>query len=329
MRYTSCNWINGGLDFRPDSIVLCCFSWLQGYEEFVLVENYQGGKIDWVKLFDKKRKLIDLQKSGQAADFCKNCIYQEERDWLDDDSINCLLLNHWTNCNSSCIYCDFGKEHEFFNQQQPYDILPILKDMKENGILKVIEGSFVSFGGGELTVLKNCDEILNFLIDTGFRNIRINTSGIKYSNAIENALKNNFVDVVSSVDAGSSEIYKKIKRVDCFEKVWQNLKKYAQSASNKKNVKAKYILIPNINDTKKDLDDFFDCVLKNELEAVSFSVEKNWSSDIPENTLVHSDMAKKIYDLLLYAENKAQNLNMPVELYSEGIGFKNLIENNR
>ncbi len=125
MRYTSCNWINGGLDFRPDSIVLCCFSWLQGYEEFVLVENYQGGKIDWVKLFDK---------SGQAADFCKNCIYQEERDWLDDDSINCLLLNHWTNCNSSCIYCDFGKEHEFFNQQQPYDILPILKDMKENGI---------------------------------------------------------------------------------------------------------------------------------------------------------------------------------------------------
>ena len=329
MKYTSCHWINGGLDFRADSIVLCCFSWLQGYEEYVLVENYRGGKIDWAELFNKKRALTDLQKKGKTAKFCENCIYQEERDWLDDDSINCLLLNHWTNCNSSCIYCDFGKEHDFYNQQKPYDILPVLKEMRENGILKAVEGSFVSFGGGEPTVLKNFDEILNFLIDTGFKNIRINTSGIKFSDAIMSGLQNNSVDIVSSVDSGSAEIYRKIKQVDCFDKVWQNLHNYAKIAANKNNVKAKYIIIPNINDSKKHIDDFFDCIEKNNLSAVSFSVEKNWANNTPAPVFKQSEKAKEIYDLLLYAENKSEKLGLNIELYSEGIGFKNLMENNK
>ncbi len=326
MRYKSCSWINGGLDFRPDSIVLCCFSWLQGYEEYVLVDNYFGEKIDWAKLFEKKRALIDLQKSGKTADFCHNCIYQEERDWVDDDSINCLLFNHWTNCNSACIYCDLGQEHEFYNRQKSYDILPILKDMNENGILKIIDGSFVSFGGGEPTVLKDFDEILNLLIEVGFKVIRINTSGIKYSKAIEDGLKNKSVDIVTSVDSGSAEIYRKIKRVDCFDKVWQNLKNYAKSAANKNDVKAKFIIIPDVNNTQKDIDDFFDCVEKNDLRAVSFSVEKNWANDTPAEIFRETDKAKKIYDLLLYSENKSRELGLFLELYSEGIGFKNLMQ---
>lgn len=326
MIYTSCSWINGGLDFRPDSIVLCCFSWLQGYEEYVLVDNYFGEKINWTKLFEKKRTLINLQKRGETADFCRNCIYQEERDWLDDDSINCLLFNHWTNCNSACIYCDLGQEHEFYNRQKPYDILPVLKDMKENGILKIIDGSFVSFGGGEPTVLRNFDEILNLLTDVGFKVIRINTSGIKYSQAIEFGLRNKTTDIVTSVDAGSAEIYKKIKRVDCFDTVWQNLKNYAKAATNKNDVKAKYIIIPDVNDTKTEIDNFFNCVKKHDLQAVSFSVEKNWSNNTPAEVLRNSDKAKKVYDLLQYCENKSRDLELFLELYSEGIGFKNVME---
>ncbi len=323
MRYTSCHWISGGLDFRANSIVLCCFSWLQGYDEYVLVNDYHGGKINWQELFEKKKKLINLQKEGKTADFCKNCIYQEERDWVDDDSINCLLFNHWTKCNSACTYCDFGKNHKYYNRQKSYNILPILEEMRENGILKVTEGSFISFGGGEPTVLENFDEILNLLIDVGFKNIRINTSGIKYSKAIENGLMKNAIDIVTSVDAGEQKIYKTIKQVDCFDRVWNNLKKYTKSAAQKTNVKAKYIIIPDINDTKKNIDDFFECVKRHELSAVSFSVEKYWSCNTPQ--LANTQKAKEIFNLLLYAENKTKELGLNLEIYSEGLGFKKLM----
>lgn len=328
MKYTSCDWINGGLDFRPDCIVLCCFSWLQGYEEYVLVDNYHGEKIDWSELFEKKRNLINLQKQGKTADFCKSCVYQESYDWDDDDSINCLLLNHWTNCNSACIYCDFGNEREYYNKNQAYDILPILEEMKEKNILKLTERSFVSFGGGEPTVLKNFDNVLKFLVDFGFKNIRINSSGIKYSAAIENGIKQGRVDVVISVDAGSSQIYKNIKRVDCFDKVWQNIANYAKSALEKNRVKAKYIIVPNVNDSQKDIDEFLNCAAAANLSAISFSVEKYWSTTETEK-LVETEKAKQIYELLLYAENRAKQLNFEIELYSEAIGFKNLMKDNK
>lgn len=325
MKYTSCDWINGGLDFRPEQIVLCCFSWLQGYEEYVLVDNYHGEPIDWEKLFEKKRQLINMQKQGKTTVFCKNCIYQKEHDWIDDDSINCLLLNHFTNCNSSCIYCDFGNNKQEFENLVTYDIVPILQDMKNKGFLKVTNRSFVTFGGGEPTVLKNFDNVLTFLIDEGFKNIRINSSGIKYSSAITNGLKNDVVDVVISVDSGSKEIYQKIKRVDCFEKVWGNIAEYAKSALNTAKVKAKYIIVPDVNDTQKDIDDFLQYAVKSELKAISFSVEKYWSTTEPEK-LVNTKKAQEVYSLLQYAENRAKDLNFEVELYSEGLGFKNLMQ---
>lgn len=324
MIYKSCDWINGGMDFRQNSIVLCCFTYMQGYQEYELVSNYNGGKIDWNKFFQKKHELIEIQKNNQSAIFCENCIYQEERDWDDDDTINCMIFNHWTNCNSACIYCYFGQEHDFYNKQSYYDVIPILEDMEANGILKVIPSSFVSFGGGEPTLLKNFDRIIQIIKRNNFPTIRINSSGILFSDTIAESLEDNTVNVCISPDAGSKDMYLKIKRVNCFDVVWDNINKYITRASDSNNVKVKYIIIPNINSTKKDIDDFFKMADKNKVSSVCLSVEKNWLSDLEQNK-IKNNQAIEIYDLMTYFETETFKRGFELEIYSEGLSFKEFI----
>lgn len=323
MIYKSCDWISGGLDFRQNSIVLCCFTYMQGYDEYELISNYNGEKIDWEKLFRKKHELIELQKANTPAPFCQNCIYLTKRDWADDDTINCMIFNHWSNCNSSCIYCYYGQNHDYCNSQKYYDIVPVLLDMEANGILKVVHGSFVSFGGGEPTLLKDFDQIVNIVKRNNFPKIRINSSGILYSKTIENGLKDNSLNVCISPDAGTREKYLQIKRVDCFEKVWENIRNYVSFAEDTNNVKVKYILIPDINDSQADIDDFFRMAEKSAVTSVCLSVDKTWTADIlPENP--RSEKEYKIFNLMNYFEKKSAEIGLETELYSEGLSFKQL-----
>lgn len=324
MIYKSCDWISGGLDFRQNSIVLCCFTYMQGYDEYELVSDYHGEKINWVELFRKKHELIERQKNNNPAEFCNNCIYLENRDWVDNDTINCMIFNHWANCNSSCIYCYYGQNHKYFNQQVYYNILPILEDMETNGILKVIPSSFVSFGGGEPTLLKDFDKIIHLLVRNNFPKIRINSSGIKYSETITKGLCDKTLNICISPDSGSRGKYKQIKQVDCFEQVWKNIGSYVKNASDKNDVMVKYIIIPDVNDTKKDIDDFFYMVQKYHVSSVCVSVDKTWSADLDES----SDKSKELYifDLMKYFESLAYNQNLSFDMYSEGLSFQKYIE---
>ena len=324
MFYKSCDWISGGLDFRQSSVVLCCFTYMQGYDEYELIPDYHGEKINWTDLFRKKHELIERQKADNPADFCNNCIYLTERDWVDDDTINCMIFNHWTNCNSACIYCYFGQNHDYYNKQPYYDIVPVLEDMEANGILKVVQGSFVSFGGGEPTLLKDFDKILNILKRNRFPKIRINSSGIKYSEPIVNGLADNTFNVCISPDAGSREKYRQIKRVDCFENVWNNIAKYVQSAANTNDVKVKYIIIPDVNDTQKDIDDFFAMAEKTGVTSVCLSVDKTWTADLDEKIKEPKEL--EIFELMKSFENTAKARNLDFEMYSEGLAFKNFLE---
>lgn len=297
---------------------------MQGYDEYELIPNYFGEKIDWENLFKKKRELINLQKSNESADFCKNCIYLEERNWQDDDSINCMIFNHWTNCNSACIYCYFGQNHNYYNNQKYYDIVPVLEDMEANGIIKAIDSSFISFGGGEPTILKGFDKILKIVIRNGFKKIRVNTSGILYSEAIAKGLENKNLNICISPDSGSRNKYKQIKQVDCFDLVWANINKYIKSSTDKNDVKVKYIILPNINDSKKDINEFFETAEKNNVSSVCLSVDKMWTDTLTEENK-NNQKELEIYDLMNYFEQKSNSLGYQLELYSEGLSFKEFI----
>ena len=132
-----------------------------------------------------------------------------------------LTINHFTKCNSNCVYCAIGRKTEDIS----YKLLPLLKDMvKENLIDK---SCLFNWGGGEPTICSEFEEISSFLHKNGFRQA-INSSGIEFSQTILEGLKDGSMSIQISPDAGTEETYSKIKRQNNFNKVWENIKKYAQ-----------------------------------------------------------------------------------------------------
>ena len=116
MRYKSCQWVNRCIEFRTDSLRLCCYAYLQGREtehQTIIKENYHGEFLSPAEIFAIKQKYKNMHKNGEYLDACKDCIYLQEKDWDDDDYINHFTFNHWTKCNCSCSYC-YTRDERFF-----------------------------------------------------------------------------------------------------------------------------------------------------------------------------------------------------------------------
>lgn len=313
-KYYSCYWLNSGIHFTKDNVRFCCYEYLHSKNENIIFDKYNGEIIDYDKFFEFKDNYKNLAKNNDIHPNCKGCIYLEEKEWDDSNYFDHFLFNHWLNCNSNCFYCEQSYFPKHYRRQY-YDVYPILIDMKKNNLLKATNESCVVFGGGEPTLLSEFDRLVDLFMNENFYNIRVNSSGIKYSISLENALKEGAASLVVSPDSGSKDVYKKIKRVDAFDIVWKNISKYSKKAKNPDSVKAKYILIKSVNDNKNEIDKFFNLCIKNGVKSVSLSVEQHWYfKEFP-------NMHPSVYELISYFEEKAKKLNLSVELYCEAISI--------
>ena len=308
MRYKSCYWIESGINFDIDTYKICCLYSAKGGGNTIVKNNYKGEPIDWDNFFNFKKRIKDLHKSGKIYPKCEGCILLEERDWPDDHTkISMINLDYWTKCNSRCSYCHTMNDKEAYNKFKNYNFLPILKDMIKRDILR--PNGHVSFGGGEVTLLKEFDKLLNIFMDYGFPLTRIHSSCIKYSRAIEKGLKNGRVDLIVSIDAGSKEMHEKVKQVKSYDKVWKNLKRYASNQRNPLAVKVKYIVIPGLNDDKKEIELWLKKAKENGINCVLQEIESKWFYARRDN------VPDEIIDFFNYTKEKAENLGLKYELY--------------
>lgn len=308
MRYKSCYWIEAGINFDINSYKICCQYSPKGGGNTIVEDNYKGKPVDWNKFFEFRRKLKELYKSGKIYHKCEGCILLEDRDWPDDDSkISMINLDYWTKCNSRCSYCFTMKDKKHYNNFKNYNFLPILKDMIKKDILRPY--GHVSFGGGEVTMLKEFDKLLNILIDFGFPLIRIHSSCIIYSKSIEKGLKKGCVDLIVSVDAGSKEMHERVKQVKSYDKVWKNLKEYASHQKNPDGVKVKYITIPTVNDSKDEIDLFINKAKDNGINYILQEIESEWFYQRRE------DVPDEVFQFFNYAKEKAESVGLQYGLY--------------
>ena len=139
-----------------------------------------------------------------------------------------------------------------------YNIFPVIKDKVDKGVLS--KNATVTFGGGEPTILQEFEELVYLLLDYDVYNIRIHSDGIKYSPAIEKGLKLGKITLITSLDSGSKEVYERIKQVPCYDKVWQNMAKYAKTKNGL--IRTKYVLIPGVNDSLAEIKNFMNCAYR-------------------------------------------------------------------
>ncbi|MBQ9245728.1 radical SAM protein [bacterium] len=307
--YYSCPWIEHGLVFFKYKLAMCCNCGHEGSSQPLIRNNFIGQRIDWERIFKVKDMYRKFHKKGKFHTGCLSCPYLEEKQWDTSRYIDNLYISHWTDCNSKCIYCFEANNPEQFKGKRPYSVLPIIKDMQERGILR--PGGIISFGGGEPTLLDEFEDIVNYLLDNYYWGIRVHSSGIKYSPALARAINEIRAYVVVSVDSGSKETYKQVKRVDCYDKVRETIRKYALQTTflGRFLVSAKYIIIPGINDNVQELDSWMKANYDAGLYTTVLDLEEGWYLQNRNNIPEH------LYQLIEHARKQAKKYNSNFELY--------------
>ena len=157
-------------------------------------------------------------------------------------------------CNAKCIYCAFAY---YRNEHQLYNVLPIMNQLIEENILS--QNAHVCFSGGEPTISEEFELLFSKMSSYVDSQLEVLTSGIKYSESIANAFINNKVKLLISLDSASPDVYKKVKLVDAFDKVINNIKTYIKYSNNaKSSITLKYIIIDGVNDDINEICKFLD-----------------------------------------------------------------------
>lgn len=307
MRYKSCHLIEHGISVNVDSIQACCLS--RGFDKglLMIVPEYKDNKINWNELFDIKRKQRQAQQKEDLS-ACEGCYNLREEDWDDEDYISFINFDHWSQCNSNCIYCGVQAN----KPKTKNNILNAVKELIKQGKFK--NNGEITFQGGEPTILKEFDDLLNLFIKQGSK-VRIHSSGILFSRAIREGLKKGVVTVVISPDSANRETYKTVKRVDKSDKVWDNIKHYRKNLKDdfKNLVKVKFIIIPGVNDSFEEVTDFLNKIEKLDIKSVIVDVEYTYANTNAGKISPH------VYLLMDYIQHFCEERNISYDLYDSAL----------
>ena len=299
------------------------------------IQGYLGpkkSKVDWEKLFEKKKRLVEGMRNGEIPSFCKGCHWIEEFDENSENQfltdfepyIDIVWLGNFNECNARCMYCSAFEAISKKITTKDYGVIELLKEMFKKKIYdpQRILNSSISFSQGEPKLLKNFESILKLCEKYGNENVALYTNGIIHSRMVEKLLKYKSkvrIRIVISLDSGSREVFKKIKFVDKFDSVVKTIKRYAKSL-NKENSSAlgiKYIIVPYVNDNKEEIDKFFDlCVNKLGVKYLITDLEEKWfvrhNGEVPEY----------LKDLLRYFRDKCIDNGIQFEFFDRALVTK-------
>lgn len=310
MKYKFCEQLKKSIFFDSNAIVHCCNC--TQVKDTVFLENYKGEKIDWNKLIQEKLYCQQLAKEGKYPyKACEKCHMWREDDWDEGGYLNEIIISHWTACNCNCFYCYSAQDKQKFNSYKPYNLFEILQDLEKNNLLDFNKQDcgMVRFLGGDVAVLADFEEIINLFIKAGAKKIYIPTSGIKYIPVIEKVLKQGIAEVIVSPDSGNHELYKKIKRVDKYNQVRENMEKYAKAAQGNSVFKSKYIVLPYVNDKKEYIDEWLEECLNLGIKYIADDFEDNFVSKFA------NQIPKHIPELLDYIHIRADELNLKINRF--------------
>lgn len=279
MKFKCCSTLLHSMNFQPNSLMAC------GYYYFL---NYKGGLFDIEDYRVARDKITDMLKRGEIPKGCQTCGILAEREWDESIGIDMLEISHRYTCSvCDCIYCIATdadpKKKAFYNKLKPYDIRPVIINLRNNNIF--FPNSTFCVNGGECAEYPK-DE-LNWLVYLAFKQkakLSFLSSGILYSKTIEDALALTDSAIKVSVDAGTKDIYAKVKRVPAktFDTVWKNLEKYIKAAQKRvenggdSKVFIKYIIIPGINDNIEQAQAFLDRCNAINCKYIDVSLEIHW-----------------------------------------------------
>lgn len=339
-KYLSCKELESSLFLAPDELRSCCQRFFHNGKmrgDASLLKINKGDVPTSKKILDARNRIFeDIQNKNSES--CTGChhLYERETKPKFDNSLDHLSVEQHTFCNLRCSYCS----PMFYGGEKPnYNVLNLVKLLKQDGYFQNLKQ--VVWGGGEPTLDKSFELLVNEINSETNPEIyhRIFTNSVRYSEALANFLKKGLVKIVTSIDSGTPETFKKVRGRVKFEEVFVNLQKYSEINPNK--ITIKYILTDH-NKSEEELESFVNKCVKFNLDNCAYQISMDYKSEIIElDTLkkisyligqLKKNNIKKIFcDDHIARRFKTLNSDQKVELekYVELNKIKNVIINNQ
>ncbi|MCD7739889.1 MAG: radical SAM protein [Candidatus Gastranaerophilales bacterium] len=216
-----CEKLYSDILFWPFSVHTCCHCTKIPYSP-PLIFPVIPDKFSFANYLTTIGNIMNSNQTSKAP--CAGCKFLKKQlvpQFKYEKNITFFTINHFTKCNSNCVYCGIGRKTEDIK----YKLLPLLKQIFNEKL--IADNCLFNWGGGEPTLCSEFEEIARFLHKNNLRQA-INSSGIIFSPTILDGLKDGSMSIQISPDSGTQETYLKIKRQNNFNIVWDNIKKYSQ-----------------------------------------------------------------------------------------------------
>jgi MoaA/NifB/PqqE/SkfB family radical SAM enzyme len=259
MKYRSCQFIeacalnfNGMMNSDKPVITICC----ENIENRPGIAYEETPEKTLSAFIDMCADVIDQSKKSSPNHICSECANFKYGDWDSFDGIvkYVNLSMYPSPCQCKCIYCDvhdsemsrFSREEHSVYYDRLFDLLEYADSQK-----LISPTATWQVSCGEITIHPYKKRIMDLVRN---RRTLYYTNCFMYDEGIAENLKTNpFSGINVSLDAGTLETWLKVKGVDNFEEVTNNLFKYANNCSFRSQITLNYIILPGIND---NLDDY-------------------------------------------------------------------------
>lgn len=275
--YYSCEWIESGLAFNRRDLHACLI--VHHGRGFPKLCDYNGGEIPWDEVDAARAEIIRNNQADGHPD-CVGCPYLVRRKWPEPRfNIEQVGIANFAKCNIYCNYCFLQTQdpESYKDGLDPYDVLPAINEMIRDG--RLAPNATFDWGGGEPTIYPEFDPILELVTERGAKTW-VHTNGVRFPRPLMNGLPAEQIGIICSVDAGYPETYKRMKRVDVLERVWQTLRKYIDAGCE---VHVKYI-VKEENCSPPELEAFL--AQAQEIGAKSLIVDTDYDFPDPSESVV-------------------------------------------
>lgn len=280
----SCYDLQHSLFLAPDEIRTCCKRFyaegrMKG--DVALLRDFSAdGRVTLDELIARKTHLIREINRDNAPE-CRGCPFLRFADWGKplDGGVRYLSLEYHSVCNMRCTYCS---DTFYGGSKAAYDVGTLIAEIAESGMLEHCD--YLVWGGGEPTLGQDFDTRLRALsAATPSVRQRVISNCTKYSADLAELLATDRAYLVTSVDAGTAEVFQTIKHFRNFDRVIANISRYA--AQSPLNVVIKYI-VTSENRDPGELEAFADLMRNSGLLGCVFQI----SCDFRIESLAAADL---------------------------------------
>jgi len=288
-----CKDIESSIYVAPNEIRSCCQRFfykgkMRGDTKLLDIKKNITPNAENIK---KAREKLIEELQNDNVESCLGCpyIYTSREDKKITSEVKHLSIEHHTYCNLRCTYCS----PIYYGGKKPmYNVVDFIKHLSRDGSFQNCKQ--VVWGGGEPTLDKTFELIVKEIDKQADPTLyhRVFTNSVRFHPAVLKFLQKGLIKIVTSVDAGTPETFKKVRGRDKFEELFKNLKLYARQ--NPSSVTIKYILTDD-NLSLKELSNFVNKCKSSQLIDCCFQISMNYKKD-----KISLDYLKSILALMSY-----------------------------